>query len=100
MQEKSGVGDMGELARFEDIRIKMYPRDIQKHKEPHFHVILSDRSRVSVAIANGRILEGKLNRRQKDLIKAWMLIHREEIWDRWNKAVAGEYIERIKPKGI
>ena len=27
---------MGEIARFEDIRIKMYPRDIQKHKEPHF----------------------------------------------------------------
>jgi hypothetical protein len=91
---------MGELARFEDIRIKMYPRDIQKHKEPHFHVILTDGQRVSVAIANGKILEGKLNARQKELIKAWMIIHREEIWDRWNKAVAGEYIEKIEPKGL
>lgn len=91
---------MGELARFEDIRIKMYPRDIQKHKEPHFHVILTNSERVSVAISNGKILEGKLNKRQKELIKAWMIIHKEEIWDRWNKAVAGEYIEKIEPKGL
>ena len=27
-------------------------------------------------------------------------IHTEEIWDRWNKAVDGEYIERIEPKQI
>ena len=33
---------MGELARFEDIRIKMCPMDTQKHKEPYFHVILTD----------------------------------------------------------
>ena len=33
---------MGELARFEDIRIKMYPMDTQKHKEPHFHIILTE----------------------------------------------------------
>lgn len=91
---------MGEIARFEDIRIKMYPRDIQKHNEPHFHVFLTDGGRISIAISNGKVLEGKLNRKQRELIKAWMLIHREEIWDRWNKAVAGEYIERIEPKQI
>ena len=45
---------MGELARFEDIRIKMYPMDTQKHKEPHFHVILTDGNKVSVAIANSK----------------------------------------------
>lgn len=91
---------MGELSRFEDMKIKMYPRDIQKHKEPHFHVILSDGTSASVAISNGKILEGKLNKRQKELVKAWMLVHREEIWDRWNAAVAGEYIEKIDPKEI
>jgi hypothetical protein len=61
---------------------------------------ISDGQRVSVAIANGKILEGKLNARQKELIKAWMIIHREEIWDRWNKAVSGEYIEKIPPRGL
>jgi len=91
---------MGELARFEDIRIKMYPFDTQKHKEPHFHVVLSNGKKASVAISDGRILEGELTKRQRDLIMAWMLIHREEIWDRWNKAVAGEYIDRIEPKQI
>lgn len=91
---------MGELARFEDIRIKMYPMDTQKHKEPHFHVILTNGDKASIAISNGRILEGKLSKKQKDYIKAWMLIHKEELWDRWNKAVAGEFIERIEPKQI
>lgn len=91
---------MGEIARLEDIRIKMYPFDTKKHKEPHFHVILSDGKKASVAISDGRVLEGRLNRRQRDLVMAWMLVHREEIWDRWNKAVAGEYIEKIEPKQI
>lgn len=91
---------MGEIARFEDIRIKMYPFDTQKHKEPHFHVILSNGRKASVAISDGRVLEGELTRRHRDLVMAWMLIHREEIWDRWNKAVAGEYIDKIEPKQI
>ncbi len=29
-----------------------------------------------------------------------MLIHKEELWDRWNKAVSGEFIEKIEPKQI
>jgi len=61
---------------------------------------LTDGGRVSIAIANGKVLQGKLNTRQKELIKAWILIHKEEIWDRWNKAVAGEFIEKIAPKQI
>ncbi|MBS3942710.1 MAG: DUF4160 domain-containing protein [Dethiobacter sp.] len=91
---------MGEIAIFEDIRIKMYPFDTQKHKEPHFHVILSDGRKASVAISDGRVLEGELTRRHRDLIMAWMLIHKEDIWDRWNKAVSGEHIEKIEPKQI
>lgn len=59
---------MGVLTSFEDMKIKMYPRDIQKHKEPHFHVILNDGSSASVAIANGKVPEGTLNKRQKELV--------------------------------
>lgn len=55
---------MGELARFEDIRIKMYPMDTQKHKEPHFHIILSDGNKASISIATGKLLEGKINKMQ------------------------------------
>jgi len=91
---------MGELARIEGMKIKMYPFDTQKHKEPHFHVILANGKSVSVAISDGRVLEGDLLRKDKDLLMGWMLIHREEIWDRWNNAVAGNYVERILPKQI
>lgn len=37
---------MRELVRFDDIRIKMYPMDTQKHKEPYFHVIFTDGNKV------------------------------------------------------
>jgi len=61
---------MGELARFEDIRIKMYPMDTQKHKEPHFHIILTDGNKASISISNGKILEGRLNKKTKGLYKS------------------------------
>ena len=41
--------------------------------------LLTDGNKASISIANGKILEGKLNKRQKDYIKAWMLIHKEEL---------------------
>ncbi|NME96616.1 DUF4160 domain-containing protein [Clostridium cochlearium] len=36
----------------------MYPMDTQKHKEPHFHVILTNGNKASVSVATGKILEG------------------------------------------
>lgn len=53
--------------------------DTQKHKEHHFHVILTSGSKACLSIASGKILEGKLSKWQRDLIKAWMLIHKEEF---------------------
>jgi hypothetical protein len=49
---------MGESARIEGMKIKMYPFDAQKHKQPHFLVILANGKNVSVAISDGRVLEG------------------------------------------
>lgn len=71
-----------------------------KPSDTHFHVIQSDGKRASIAISDGRTLEGDLGRRERDLVMGWMLIHREEIWDRWNNAVSGNYVERITPKQI
>ncbi len=59
---------MGELARIDGLKIKMYPFDTQKHKEPHFHVVLTTGKSVSIAISDGRILEGRLTRKERDLI--------------------------------
>lgn len=91
---------MGELTRIDGMKIKMYPFDTQRHKEPHFHVILANGKSVSVSIADGSVLEGKLERRDKELVMGWMFIHREEIWDRWNKAVSGNFIEKIPTREI
>ena len=86
---------MGVLARVDGLYIKMYPFDTQKHKEPHIHVIQPDGRSASVSIASGRILEGELERNERRIVMSWMLANREAIWDRWNKAVSGNWIERI-----
>lgn len=86
---------MGELARVDGLKIKMYPFDTQKHKEPHIHVIQPGGRSASVSIASGRILEGELERNERRIVMSWMLANREAIWDRWNKAVSGNWIERI-----
>jgi hypothetical protein len=61
---------------------------------------LANGKSVSVSIADGSVLEGKLERRDKELVMGWMFIHREELWDRWNKAVAGNFIEKIPTREI
>ena len=94
---KKGV-KMGELFRFDNVRICMFPFDNEKHKEPHFHVELSNGKKVSISISNGKVLVGKIDNKTLKIIQAWVLLHKEELWDRWNNAVSGNKIEKIQPK--
>lgn len=89
---------MGELFRVENIIIKMYNYDTDKHKEPHFHVYINDGESCVFSISDGRILSGTIGRKEKKIIMAWIILHKEELWDRWNNAVSGKYIEKISPK--
>lgn len=89
---------MGELTRFENIRIYMNYMDNDKHQEPHFHVELNDGKEASISIANGKILAGKIDRKTHKIIIAWILLHKEELWDRWNRAVSGRHFDKIPPK--
>jgi hypothetical protein len=89
---------MGELTRFDNVRIYMNYMDIDRHKEPHFHIELTDGMEASISIATGKILAGKIDKRTNKIISAWILIHKEELWDRWNKAVSGKNFEKISPK--
>lgn len=89
---------MGELFRMNNIRIYMIPFDTKKHKEPHFHVELSNGNEASISVSNGKILAGKIDGKSLKIIQAWVLLHKEELWDRWNNAVIGSKIEKIMPK--
>ena len=89
---------MPEIFRIDNIIIKMYSYDTDKHKEPHFHVYISQGDNCSVSIADGKILSGNIGRKEKRIIMAWIILHKEELWDRWNNAVSGKRIEKIRAK--
>ncbi|MGN0608343.1 MAG: DUF4160 domain-containing protein [Oscillospiraceae bacterium] len=86
---------MPELSRFMGIIIKMLFKDTGQHNKPHIHVYYGEYE-ASVGI-DGELLAGSLPVKQLKLVNAWLIIHEEEVYAAWNKAVKGEAFERIEP---
>ena len=86
---------MPELCRFYNIVIKMLFDDNSQHYKPHFHVYYAEYE-ASIAI-DGELLSGKLPVKQLKLVQAWALIHEDELYETWNKAVRGIPFGKIAP---
>ncbi len=86
---------MPELCRFYNIVIKMIFRDDSQHHKPHVHVYFNEYE-ASVSI-DGDLLAGKLPVKQLRLVQAWLVIHEDELYDAWNKAVRGIPFGKIEP---
>lgn len=86
---------MPELSRFMGIIIKMLFKDTGQHNKPHIHVYYGEYE-ASVGI-DGELLAGSLPVKQLKLVNAWLIIHEEEVYAAWNKAVKGEAFEGIEP---
>ena len=43
------------------------------------------------------MLAGGLPKKQLRLVQAWLIIHENEVYDAWNKAVSGKEFEKIAP---
>lgn len=86
---------MPELSGFMGIIIKMLFKDTGQHNKPHIHVYYGEYE-ASVGI-DGELLAGSLPVKQLKLVNAWLIIHEEEVYAAWNKAVKGEAFERIEP---
>jgi hypothetical protein len=86
---------MPELCRFYNIIIKMLYNENSKHHKPHFHVFYNE-FEASVGI-DGELLAGSLPVKQLKLVQAWAIIHEEELYVYWNKAVRNEPIGKIAP---
>ena len=86
---------MPELCRFNGIVITMLFKDIQRHNKPHIHVSYTDYE-ASIGI-DGELLSGSLPTKQFKLIQAWLILHEEELYSAWNKAVQGRPFEKIEP---
>jgi hypothetical protein len=87
---------MAILSMFYGIIISMYYFDHQRHRMPHIHVRYADQEAV-LALPEGQLLEGQLQRSKMKLVLAWIEIHREELMANWELATQGEQIFRIDP---
>ena len=86
---------MSELSRFYNIVVKMLYADDARHSKPHVHVYYAEYE-ASVGI-DGELLAGSLPERQMRMLSAWLVIHEEELYAAWNKAVRREVPGKIAP---
>ena len=86
---------MPELSRFFSIIVKMLFDDTKQHHKPYVHVYYNENEAV-VAI-DGEILGGDLPTPQRKLLLAWLVIHEEELYAAWNKAVQKIPFDKIEP---
>ena len=70
---------MPELSRFFDLVVYMKFKDDDRHHKPHVHVKCGDYE-ASVAI-DGSLLAGELPVKALNLLRVWMDIHEEELYE-------------------
>ena len=86
---------MPELTRFYGIVIKLLFSDDIQHNRPHFHVFYNEYN-ASVSI-DGELLAGSLPIKQLKLVQAWAVLHEDELYTAWNRAIRNEPFEKIAP---
>ena len=86
---------MPTISMFYGILIRMFFRDIEKHKLPHIHAEYQGDVAV-FSIPDGKILAGKISPRKKKLVLAWIEIHQEDLLADWQLAVNGKTPFKIK----
>lgn len=86
---------MPELCRFYGMIIKLLYGDNVQHNKPHIHVYCAE-FEASVAM-DGELLSGSLPVKKLTLLQAWMILHEDELYAAWNKAVCNEPFKKIAP---
>jgi len=80
---------------FLGILIKMHWNDTGQHNLPHFHAYYGDFE--AVFGLDGEIISGSFPRKQSAYVRAWALMHEDELTANWKLAVNGEALFRIEP---
>jgi hypothetical protein len=86
---------MPTIAMFYGILIKLNWKDTGKHNKPHFHAFYGEHE--AVFGFDGEIIAGTFPARQAAFVKAWALLHEDELAADWVLAVNGEEVFRIEP---
>lgn len=83
------------ISQFYGIIIRMFFDDYKKHNLPHIHVEYSEYD--AVFDFEGKIIRGKLPKKQTKLVQAWIEIHVEELKALWKLARDEKQIFKIDP---
>ena len=96
-KSKNVKGDfiMPTISMFYGILIRMFFRDIEKHKLPHIHAEYQGQTGV-YSIPDGELLAGTMNPKKQKLIIAWIEIHSDDLLADWELAVNGKPLFKIK----
>jgi len=86
---------MPTICMFYGILIRMNWKDMGQHSGPHFHAYYGDYE-ASFSL-DGEILAGGFPKKQAALVKAWALLHEDELMANWKLALEGEATFRIDP---
>lgn len=82
---------MPTVSYFYGIAIRMYLED---HNPPHFHAVYGEHE-AQVEIVTGDLMDGYLPRNAARIVKEWALARQTPLMDNWNRARAGQRLERI-----
>lgn len=86
---------MPTLCMFLGILIKMNWKDVGQHNTPHFHAFYGDYE-ASFSLS-GELLAGSFPKKQAAFVRAWALLHEDELKANWTLASSGEETFRIDP---
>ena len=86
---------MPTLSMFYGIVIRMNWGDIGQHNTPHFHAFYGEYE--ASFDLDGEIIAGRFPSKNAVLVKAWALLHKDELVANWTLASNNEEIFRIAP---
>ena len=73
---------MATLSLFYGILITMRPEESERHKKPHLHARHAEKQ-AYFDIATGEVLAGELDGDDTAKVRAWISIHREDLFANW-----------------
>lgn len=84
---------MPRISQFYGIAIYMYFDD---HAPPHLHAFYGEHEAL-VEIATGAPIGGLLPRRAAKLVKEWVGLHRDQLFENWRRASQQQPLLPIEP---
>ena len=84
------------ISQFYGIIISMYTNELNtKHHKPHIHIRYNNLKAVYDFECN--ILAGDIPYKQRKLVEAWIIIHKEELIELWDLLQEGKEYFKISP---